>query len=155
MGARGPIPKREAERRRRNKSDQPTGTVRITGRVRTPAADKAWHPIAKRLYLALKRSGQSKFYEASDWSTAYLLAESLSRDLKPQPIGVSEATGKVLRARQPLKGSSLAAYLKGFAALGVTEGDRRRMGIEIERNPQKPELASVSVMDEYRDALGG
>ena len=155
MGSRGPVPKRDAERRRENKPETPTDTIEVAGPVEIPPADPHWHAIARRIYESLELSGQSEFYEASDWAAAYVLAESLSRDLKPQPIGISEATGKVLRARQPLKGSSLAAYLKGFAALGVTEGDRRRMGIEIERNPQKPELASVSVMDEYRDALGG
>ena len=154
MAVHGPIPKRSEELRRRNKPETPIDKVDAVGSVQIPPADPKWHPTARLIYDSLPSSGQAKFYEPSDWSTAYLLAESLSRDLKPQSIGITDE-GKVIRAYVPLKGASLAAYLKGFAALGVTEGDRRRMGIEIDRKPQKPELAAVTVMDEYRDALGG
>ena len=155
MAEHGPIPKRSEERRRRNKPDTPQDTVPVSGPVTIPLADSKWHPIAKRIYESLESSGQSVFYEPSDWAAAYLLAESLSRDLKPQMVAFDEVKGKVIRAYVPVKGASLAAYLKAFAALGVTEGDRRRMGIEIDRKPPEPMLASVSVMDEYRDALGG
>ena len=154
MGSRGPVPKRDAERRRQNKPETPTDTVNVVGFVAIPPANSRWHPVARHIYESLQSSGQSKFYEASDWAAAYLLAESLSRDLKPQVVGEDALTGKMFRACVPLKGASLAAYLKGFAALGVTEGDRRRMGIEIDRKAKKPALAAVSVMDEYRDALG-
>lgn len=166
MGSRGPIPKREAERMGHSKPKDPIDAVAVTGPVSIPKANPKWHPVAKRIYDSLESSGQAKFYEASDWSTAYMLAESLSRDLNPQFVGLAEKKSvtkdgtlatetKPVMQRLPLKGASLAAYLKGFAALGVTEGDRRRMGIEIDRKPQKPALAAVTVMDEYRDALGG
>ena len=155
MDDHGPIPKRSEERRRRNKPNTPQDTIPASGSVTIPPADSKWHPVARRIYESLKSSGQSQFYEPSDWAAAYLLAESLSRDLKPQSIGVHPETGKVIRACVPLKGASLAAYLKAFAALGVTEGDRRRMGVKIDRKPPEPESASVSVMDDYRDALGG
>ena len=154
MGERGPVPKRSEERRRNNKPETPIESVPVSGPVPIPTADPKWHPTARLIYESLPSSGQAKFYEPSDWSTAYLLAESLSRDLKPQSIGITE-DGKVIRACVPLKGASLAAYLKGFAALGVTEGDRRRMGIEIDRKAKKPALTAVTVMDEYRESLGG
>jgi len=165
MAEHGPIPKRSEERRRQNKPETPIDAVAVTGPVDIPKANARWHPVAKRIYDSLESSGQAKFYEASDWSTAYMLAESLSRDLNPQFVGLAEkktvdrdgeltTETKPVMQRLPLKGASLAAYLKGFAALGVTEGDRRRMGIEIDRKPQKPELASVSVMDRYRTAYG-
>ena len=152
MGSRGPIPKREAERMGHSKPETPVESVPVSGSVQIPPADPKWHPTARLIYDSLPTSGQAKFYEPSDWSTAYLLAESLSRDLKPQSIGITDE-GKVIRAYVPLKGASLAAYLKGFAALGVTEGDRRRMGIEIDRKATKPELAAVTVMDEYRESF--
>lgn len=159
MGVHGPVPKRTAERRRQNKPATPLDSIQVIGSVRIPPANPKWHAIAKRLYLSLRTSGQAKFYEESDWSVAYLLAESLSRDLKPKVVAVTGAmnpdTAKIIRAYVPISGASLSSYLKAFAVLGVTEGDRRRIGIEIERAPAKPELASVSVMDEYRDALGG
>lgn len=155
MAEHGPIPKRSEERRRENKPSTPLDKVDAVGPVAIPKAPTTWHPVAKRIYESLKSSGQSKFYEASDWAAAYLLAESMSRDLKPQMVAFDQEKSEVIRACVPLKGASLAAYLKGFAALGVTEGDRRRMGIEIDRKARKPALTAVTVMDEYRDALGG
>lgn len=153
MGSRGPVPKRDAERRRYK--SQATDTVAVEGQVAIPPADPKWHKIARSWYEALAVSGQSQFYEPSDWGTAYLIAESISRDLKPQAVGADPLTGKVIRARVPLRGASLAAYLKAMACLMVTEGDRRRASLEIRRSAKEPELASVSVMDEYRDMLGG
>jgi len=165
MGSRGPIPKREAERMGHSKPETPLDKVDAVGPVAIPKANAKWHPVAKHIYESLQPSGQAKFYEPSDWSTAYLLAESLSRDLNPQFVGLSEKNSvmkdgtrttetKPVMQRLPLKGASLAAYLKGFAALGVTEGDRRRMGIEIDRRKvEKP--AVVRKLADYRDPFAG
>lgn len=156
-GSRGPIGKRTEERRRRNKPERPVDRVAIGGDVddlfgpdlpdeqvehrieveelpdvEVPPADAGWHPLAKMLYDSLKQSGQSHFYEPSDWATAYLLCESISRDLEEQVVGTTES-GMTIKDFIPMKGASLAAYLKGFAALGMTEGDRRRMSIELTR----------------------
>lgn len=154
MGSRGPIPKRDAERRRCNKPDRPTDTLVSTVRAKAPAPDKDWHPIARRLYVSLKKSAQSQFFQASDWATAYLLAESISRDLSPQVVGIDPRGGTAVIETIPLKGASLAAYLKAFAALGMTEGDRRRMRIEIEP-PAAKTPAGVTEMNEYRRARQG
>jgi hypothetical protein len=124
-----------------------------------PEPDANWHEAAKRWYLALRNSGQSAFYEASDWAFAWITAESLSRDLKPQVVGIVEETGEVVRAIIPMKGASLAAYLKAMTALLATEGDRRRAGIELERagdgkdGAEQP--ADVPSLDDYRKRLAG
>lgn len=117
-----------------------------------PDADPNWHDAAKRWYVALAKSGQSAFYEASDWAFAWIAAESLSRDLKPQVVGIVEETGEVVRAIIPIKGASLAAYLKAMTALLATEGDRRRAGIELERASGGPDPADsdVTSLDDYR-----
>jgi hypothetical protein len=157
MGARGPVPKREAQRRRTNKPKQPTKKAAGAATVSIPRADPKWHPAAKRFYAALQKSGQHKFYEPSDWQLAWLTAESLSRDLKPQVIGISDQTGKPVFAVVPLKGASLAAYLKAFNALLVTEGDRRRLGIELERpgSSDQSDAGDVPSLDDYRKRLAG
>lgn len=151
-GAGGPVPKRANERRRRNKSSQPTDSVEITGEVEIPEPDEDWHPIARRWFEALASSGQSSFYEPSDWATAALIAESMSRDLNPQVVGVTE-TGEVVKDVIPLKGASLSAYLKAMTALLITEGDRRRARMEIERNAEEPELTPVMSLDEKRERV--
>jgi hypothetical protein len=99
--------------------------------------DEKWHPVALQWYESLGQSGQKIFYQPSDWAIAYLLAESLSRDMKPQFLGVNPETGEPIMGTIPLKGASLAAYLKGFTALMATEGDRRRLSIELERESLK------------------
>ncbi len=159
MGTRGKVPKRPEERRRTNKDEgaQLEGTA--TANVAMPPADEEWHPIAKQLYESLVESGQSEFYEPSDWAMAFLIAESISRDLEPQVVGVPERTGEPVYATVPMKGASLSAYLKSFNALMVSEGDRRRAGIALKRPPADPAAAknadNVVAMSKYKKAANG
>lgn len=155
MGSRGPVPKRTDQRRRSNKPDTPVKSASTGADAKPLAASKDWHPIARQWYRSLEKSGQSVFYQASDWATAYLIAESISRDLKPQPIGVHPETGKAVMATIPMKGASLAAYLKAMTALLVTEGDRRRSRIELERSKASDEEESgdVAWIDDARRRL--
>lgn len=154
---RGPIPKRKSQRRRVNKPDEETGVPDITeapsgtpAPPQAPEPDQDWHPIARRWYESLQASGQRHWYEPSDWATAYLLAESMSRDLSPQVVGVTDE-GKVVKDTIPLKGASLAAYLKGFSVLLVTEGDRRRARAELTRATavDSDEEAAVVAIDDW------
>jgi len=155
MAEHGPIPKRSEERRRQNKPETPLDKVPVSGPVKIPPANPRWHAEAKLIYESLQTSGQAQFCESTDWAKLHLTCEAISRSCKPQVIGISKVTGQVLRAYVPLKGAELAAYNQILASLGYAEGDRRRMGIEIKRNPLQSVPAGVSVMDEYRDALGG
>lgn len=160
MGATGPAPKRDAERRRRNAKTVPTTTVQIDDLIREPveipAVDESWHEIAKHWYESLARSGQSVFYEPSDWATAVVLAEALHRELSPQPFVVGQGEFATVEMHTlPIKGSSLTALLKGMTALMVTEGDRRRLSIELERKRATDEataaLAGASSISAQRD----
>jgi hypothetical protein len=161
-GSRGPLPKRSEERRRRNLPDRPVDRVAIggdvddlfgddlpderteqrhefagAGPVAMPPADEHWHPIAKMIYESLPQSGQSMFFEPSDWAAAYLVCESISRDLEEQVVGTTES-GQVIKDFIPMKGASLAAYTKILGELGMTEGARRRLSIELTRaTPEK------------------
>lgn len=152
----GPPPKRAAQRRRRNKSSEPESAPGAKP-VGPPKANHLWHPIAKAWYNALGDSGQSRFYEPSDWATAAVIAEAISRDLKPQYVGMTE-TGKVVKEALPIKGASLAAYLKGMTALMVTEGDRRRLRLELEKpgpDPAQTADPKVARMSEHRSRFAG
>ncbi len=160
MGTRGKVPKRPEERRRTNKDEGAQIEGSATANVTIPPADEEWHPIAKMFYESLGESGQSEFYEPSDWAMAYAIAESMSRDLEPQVVGVPERTGEPVYAKVPMKGASLSAYLKSFNALMVSEGDRRRAGIALRRagsDPEegKKEKAKVVAMEKYRQAAKG
>lgn len=148
MGARGPVGKKaEAKMGHRTKAELAGAEIvdldeiddeliRQARAGQIPGLDN-WHPVAKHWYDSLPLSGQSIYYQPSDWAVAYMLAESISRDFKPQFVGVNEESGEPIYEAIPLKGASLAAYLKGFTALLATEGDRRRMQIELERESLK------------------
>ncbi len=151
----GPIPNRSDQRRRTNK---PEG-VQVTKAegaelVVKPDADPDWHPIAVRWFDSLKTSGQSAFYEDSDWATAYLIAESIDRELKDQPIimGAGE-TRRIEWVKQPVSGTALAGWLKAMGSLLVTEGDRRRARLELERPTAEEVPADVDDLAEYRARL--
>ncbi len=153
MGARGPAPKRSDQRRRRNKPGEDAEVDRVVvegGPVVAPAVKKSWHPAARAWYESLAASGQSTFYEPSDWATAWVLAESMSRELFPKVVGVDKEGG-VVKASTPMSGQALNAYLKGMSALLVTEGDRRRARVELVRGGDGPEeAADVSDFESYR-----
>lgn len=119
------------------------GPVSAPGRPASmPDPDPEWHPIAARWFTSLGESGQSAFYQASDWMLAYVTAESMSREF---------FTG------EPITGSSLTAYMKAMAALMVSEGERRRVGVELSRPEPEPEAESnvTSLADFKARASGG
>lgn len=139
----------------------PTRTaVREVDGEKVEVEEEYWHPIAKELWESLKSSGQAMFWEPSDWMVAKLVCESISRDLKPQVVGIlqpsDQGPGEVLRERIPLKGASLGAYLKAFGQLMMTEGDRRRVAIELNRERLKaglaPDLTDVIPITDRRKA---
>jgi hypothetical protein len=132
MGQRGPVPKRSDQRRRTNKPENPI-TKAPGAAPFTPARPPSeWHPAAKRWYESLALSGQSAFYEPSDWATAEIIAESISRDLKPQVVGVTRGRGPV--RSDPAEGRQPRRLPQGdVGSLLVTEGDRRRVSLELER----------------------
>lgn len=146
----GPVPKRSNQRRRRNKPDVPIDTALGAADVEIPEADPDWHHVATRWYEALARSAQSFYYEPSDWAYAYVQAESLSRDLKEQFVGISEVTGRPITAIVPINGARMNAFLKANTALMATEGDRRRARLEIERPKSTNEGDNVAWLDQAR-----
>lgn len=170
MGTRGPIPKREDSRRRRNKPA--TETIKANakpaprspagepaakavpdapaqsklsarhfnpdGSVKAPPASKDWHPMATRIWHAAVVSGQARFYEPSDWAVFYSLMDDLSH--------YKRATKRPAVLLQTIM-SSLTSLL-------LTEGDRRRLQIELKRPDKDDEAAEdVTVMDEWRQKL--
>lgn len=150
----GPVPKKDAERRRRNKTPERDGISglpaevvnldeTIHAEVEIPVADPDWEPLTHSYWESFVASGQSMFYEPTDWMTAFMLMETLDRWLKPQDI----RTGEIRPAQQeggeveyvftpktvPIPGNVLSSILKGLTALMATEGDRRRLRLELER----------------------
>lgn len=105
----------------------------------------AWEPLTLSFWNSFQRSGQAIWYEPSDWMTAYALMEILDRWLKPQDVKVGQigtsgeenSGGNITYLFEPkilaMPGGVLTSILKGLTALMATEGDRRRLRIELER----------------------
>lgn len=118
MGMYGPIPKRDSERIRANKPLVPTEIVQISGEVPVPDLDiPNAHPMINDFYESLRDSAQARYYEPSDWQYARLTMVFLDGLLK---------AGRV-------NGNILAVVNSMLGALLVTEGERRRVRMEVER----------------------
>lgn len=141
MGTRGPVPARSDQKRRRNKPETPTDHVEVDGEVTTPEPSEAWHPTAAAWYASLAQSGQSRFFEPSDWQAAHFTAALMSDCL----------TGEGANAQ-------LVGQIRGMMTdLLTTEGARRRAGIELDRKlatESAPKAANnVTRMDDRRKRL--
>jgi hypothetical protein len=180
----GPPPKKEGARRRRNKSDIATEIVNVdellVGDVEIPVADEEWEGLTKAFWESFKSSGQVIWMEPTDWMTAYALMEVLDRWLKPQEVKVGEKeTAELIEEGIPgesppvylegkeyifeekivaMPGGVLNSILKGLSALMATEGDRRRLRIELERKRRLDEALGndpkvVSITQNRADAF--
>ncbi len=111
----------------------------LEGEVVIPDADPEWHPIAQDLWESLEKSGQARFYEPSDWAIAYSLCDDLSYY-------------KLARVRS---GQMLASIMSALSSLLLTEGDRRRVQVELNRKQADDgEDENVTRMDKWKQKLG-
>lgn len=151
MGTRGPIGKRDEERVRRNVPENPTETIQVIGPVDIPelgdmSYDGETHPLIEEMYESMKKSAAVKFFEPTDWQFARLALYTLNQELI-----AAKQWGK------PIGAMKLTAINQMLSALLLTEGDRRRARLEIERvgNAQGGEVVDVTTMLRQRLAAGG
>ena len=133
----GPIPKRKAALH----DQRPSRTTNVTRgqagpRPTPPPVPHGWHSIARQWFNSLKTSGQSEYYEASDWAHALFVGEAMTRWLS----GTSD---------DKMPAQLFAAIMQGMSELLTTEGARRRAKLELERVPEK-KPASLAIMQQYR-----
>jgi len=159
----GPPPKRDAERRRRNKDGVQTTTVNLDELVAMDVQipeppvryededgeeldepEWVWHPTAMLLWESVQSSGQSIFLEPSDWAALYMMCEQVHLGLKARPVVIGEVDGEpVIQFMQvPMPGSTLSAVQKMMTSLMMLEGDRRKVRVELERKKQRDAAAS-------------
>ncbi|QJD52056.1 terminase small subunit [Mycobacterium phage MA5] len=137
MGERGPVRKRSDQRIRRNKDAVPTEKVVAIGTMQVPELGfEDPHPIVRDLYEALKDSAQSRYYEPSDWQYARLALHFIDGLLKSPKVN----------------GQVLATANQMLSSLLVSEGDRRRVQLEVER--QQAEGVVVDVAEMFAKQLG-
>lgn len=139
MGSRGPVPKRSESRQRRN-SPEPTQVPTGVVEVKQPSGSRSWSPSARKIWKSLGDSGQARFFQPSDWAYAQFVMEEITR----------------YQSGDRQNGQVLSGLLSALTSLLMTEGDRRRAGIEL-TSPQAGKdsgLASVEVMDKWKRKLG-
>lgn len=111
----------------------------MAGTVVVPELPAGMHRIAIDWYESLKTSGQSQFFEPSDWAAAVYVCEAMSRNLNQGARFSSQLFGTV------------------WAAMGellTTEGARRKARLEVERAAQEaPKAPGVTAIDEYKARL--
>lgn len=141
-GHSGPPPNPHA--RRRNERPVETVTLDLTElhsvEVEVPAPSENWHPIALATWESLTKSVTARIYEPSDWMFAHILCEQISRAMKPKKVNVGfDGNGDpiLVDAEVAMSGAELQAIIKGFNSLIATEGDRRRLQIEVKRGQAK------------------
>jgi len=149
MGIRGPVAKRSEVRTRRNKTDEAGVEVKkgpASSFVKPPAEDRDWHRVIKAWYRSLKTSGQSKFYEDSDWQAARFTAHYASSVLK-----AAESTENP----SALRAASIRQIWSMMGDLMTTESARRRVRVELIRpgagEGGEGEGAEVVDIDDFRE----
>ncbi|WP_459957299.1 phage terminase small subunit [Nocardia sp. IFM 10818] len=136
LGSRGPVPKRSDQRVRRNKDEVPVESVSALGTVKIPELGfDDPHPLIVDLFRSLSSSAQSKYYEPSDWQFARFTLHFANQ---------------LLKSGRP-SAQLLAAVNQALTDLLVTEGSRRRVRLEIERN--QSDGAVIDIADLFRQKL--
>lgn len=126
---RGQVPKRSSERIRRNKENEVEQIPTIAEAIQAPDLGlEDPHPMISDFYESLKESGQAQYYEPSDWQFARFtlyFADQLIKSSKPSSV-------------------MLTAINSALSNLLVTEGDRRRVRMEVEREQAQAEVYDVA-----------
>jgi len=175
-GLTGPVPKREEERRRTNKTTE-SGASNAAEHVvvlhelledpylvSAPSPNPNWHPLATMHYWAARKSAVREFYEPVDWAALFLTLEQMSLWLKPQEVLVQqgEMAGQTVEMVVPMPGGVLSSIMKSLGSLMFTEGDRRKLRMEVERVSGAARLeagptaaAGDNVIEIRKNRLGG
>ena len=120
----GPVPKRASQRRRRN--HVVVDRIPVRGSVEAPPLDlEGVHPLAAAMYEALAKSAQAIYMEPSDWEYARWAAFVQSK------------------AAQRPTAMMVLAVDKMLSNLMVTEAERRRVRVEIDRTRHDEDEAAA------------
>lgn len=115
----GPTPKRSDQRTRRNATGEDGLAIKKGEATGTswPHAGKDWDQSVKDLYYGARRSGMSAYYQQSDIQWIWMACQEFN-DYRQSPR----------RSAMHLQ-AALSMFSEG---LGLTEGSRRRIKIELD-----------------------
>lgn len=119
MGQRGPVPNLSTDLSRDRDANRGDRAPITKGQARVPVIpepSEEWHDSARMIWDAALNSGQSDLYQQTDWALLHSLLGDLTR---------------VKNSGRP-SGQLLAVIYSTMSSLLLTEGDRRRVRIELE-----------------------
>lgn len=133
-GPSGPVPKRSAERGPQP-YDKVIDKVQAFGVVKKPnlGLGENPHPIITDFWESIGESAQSRYYEPSDWQYLRITLHFLN---------------KLLNTGKP-SAQMLTVVNQMLTDLLVSEGSRRRVRMEIERETTKDNVVNIS--DYFRE----
>lgn len=137
----GPIPNHSSDLSRAsnaNRANRPPLVKGIAKKVDIPDPDLNWHKVAKMVWDSLEQSGQSDFYQQSDWAVAYMMCDTISEYRK-----ATRRSAQMLQSIQTM-----------MTNLMLTEGDRRRLRIELGEEPREEESPGLAAVASLQEALG-
>lgn len=135
---RGPVPDRSDQTVRRGEE---TEKVEVFGKVEIPELGiENCHPFVEDLYKSMAQSGQCRYYEPTDWQVARFTMLQINAALAPD---------------ENIPAMKLTALNQLLSNLLLTEGDRRRVRIEIERKEGKPEGVVIDAAAQFKAWLEG
>ena len=139
MGSRGPLPKRSEARTRTNATFEDGIALKkgVALPYSWPAANEEWHPVIAELYEGAQESGMIAYYQQSD-----VAVFRMALDLLNDEWGKSRRSAMVM-----------AEGFKLLKDLGLTEGERRRLHIELDTPKVQEVDAKVLALASARDRL--
>ena len=155
---RGPIPRPESELARpraRKGGDQQEVTIGERRSKFWPDTPAHWGGLAAGLYEAAQESGQEDFYQQSDIATLMIVCEEINSYMEPDAERLNEETGEIVQLYPKRSGQMFQALMSSLGSLLLTEGDRRRVRLELQEPPREQvKLASVAQLH-YADIANG
>lgn len=102
-------------------------------------------------YESIRQSAQSNYYEPSDWQFARLTMYALNEELN-----AVYQSGDNKGKKKPLGVMKLQVINQMMSTLLLTEGDRRRVRMEIERSatPNAEGAKVLTMADHFKQVLG-
>lgn len=132
-----PIPKRSDQLIRRNKPEVEVTKIEAVGEINQPELGfENPHPMIQDFWDSLAESAQAIYYEPSDWQFARFtlhFADTLLKNSRP--------SAQMLQSVNSALGDLL-----------VSEGARRRVRLEIERQQGKAEVLDLAA--EFKKRMG-
>lgn len=151
MGSRGPIPDRESNlarsRERKGSDEQAAKRGQLQPIAIDWQPDPEWSEFVTQCWEAASASGMADFYQDTDYAELWFICQELDRYTAQK---VNTKTGELYYKQSP---EMVKALLTGLSNLGFTEGDRRRIRIELDAPEVEQASASVVALQLYQGAL--